>query len=186
MTVLRYAYDQRTGAFVGQIEAQESPLEPGVILEPAFSTPTEPPAASAKTAARWTGVAWTIMPDHRGEVWFSGMAPTVVDFLGDPAAHNLTAEPVLPPPPPPSSCSKLGLMRAFKARGLWETVRAMIASNADMAEEWALAIEIQKSDPLIQVALAGLAQQGIAMSDADVDKLIADAVAAVAAQPQAA
>jgi hypothetical protein len=39
-----YTYNPITGELVGISEADESPLEPGVILMPAYSTELEPPA----------------------------------------------------------------------------------------------------------------------------------------------
>ncbi|MBE7196589.1 MAG: hypothetical protein INR70_02130 [Parafilimonas terrae] len=176
----RYAFDTRTGVYVGPAELHPDPLNPGQFLEPWGTTALAPPAAPAGEAAVFANGAWSLVADHRGEVWFKGTDPLLVDFLGDPAAQDLTKAPVLPALPPPSSCTRLGLMRAFKARGLWETVKEMIAANADLQEEWDLAVEIRKSDPLILTALGALTQVGIAFSDADVDKLIADAVAAVA------
>ena len=183
----RYAYDARTKAFAGVTEAQPDPLDPSNVLEPAFTTTKAPEAAPAGQAALWDGMGWTLTQDHRGEVWYKDNAPVLIDFLGDPAVQGFApSQPDLPPNPPPVACTKLGLKRAFGDRGLWTTVRAMIASDPDMQEEWDLAISVEKSDPLIQKALAALAQFGIAMSDADVDALIADAVKAVAAQPVAA
>ncbi|MDP4005054.1 hypothetical protein [Methylobacterium sp. NEAU K] len=133
-----------------------------------------------------------LFPSGQRLIEISGVDPTEANPLGlfeemtfDPVSLTFSA-PVAPTPPPPTSCTKLGLKRAFDQRNLWPTVREMIASNADMQEEWDLAVSVQKSDPLIQVAIAGLAQQGIAMSDADVAKLIADAVAAVAPPAQVA
>lgn len=40
-----YAYHPETGVFLGTTEADESPLEPGVFLLPAFSTEQKPPRA---------------------------------------------------------------------------------------------------------------------------------------------
>jgi hypothetical protein len=168
----RYAYDSRTGAYVGTTEAHEDPMNPGTYLEPAFSTTVAPGDAPAGQVAVFGNGAWTFVTDHRGETWFKGAEPVLVDFLGDPAAQDLTAEPVLPPAPPPSSCSKLGLKRAFDEKKLWTTVRAMLASNADLQEEWDLAIEVRISDPLVKIAVAGLAQLGIPLSDADVQALV--------------
>jgi hypothetical protein len=92
------------------------------------------------------------------------------EFRAVAAAHD----PTKPGPPtgPVPYCSKLGLKRAFEEKGLWPTVRAMIAGDADMAEDWGLAIEIRITDPIVAKARAGLAQQGIALSDADVLALV--------------
>lgn len=133
-----------------------------------------------------------LFPSGQRLIEILGVDPSVTDPLAlfeemtfDPASLTFSA-PVVPTPPQPTSCTRLGLMRAFKARDLWETVRAMIAANSDLQEEWDLAVEIRKSDPLILTALGALTQLGIPFSDADVDALIADAVAAVAPPVQAA
>ena len=91
----------------------------------------------------------------------------------DPDAPILTA-------PPPTSCSKLGLKRAFDEKKLWTTVRAMIASDAGMQEDWDLAVELRITDPIVRKAVAGLAQLGIPLSDADVQALVTRANALVA------
>jgi hypothetical protein len=56
----------------------------------------------------------------------------------------------------PVSASKLGLKRAFGELGIWETVRSAIASNPDAQEEWELAIEVKRTDPLVQIMIAAL------------------------------
>lgn len=62
------------------------------------------------------------------------------------------------PPPPviPESATKLGLMRALREIGQWDTVKAAIAAHPDTQEEWDLAIEIKRSDPLTQSLIASL------------------------------
>jgi hypothetical protein len=57
--VLAYNYSEGTGAYLGFEEADESPLEPGVFLLPAYSTAIVPPAEEAGFYRRWTGTAWT-------------------------------------------------------------------------------------------------------------------------------
>lgn len=89
----------------------------------------------------------------------------------DPVALTFSA-PAAPPLPVATFCSRLGLKRAFEERGLWETVRAMIASDAVMSEDWSLATQIRITDPIVAKARAGLAQQGIGLSDADVQALV--------------
>ncbi|MFF9549425.1 hypothetical protein [Methylobacterium fujisawaense] len=168
----RYAYDARSGAYVGTVEAHDDPMNPGSFLEPAFSTTIAPGDAPAGQVAVFASGAWAFVADHRGETWFKGPEPVLVDFLGDPAAQDLTAEPVLPPAPPPSSCSKLGLKRAFTEKGLWETVRFMISQDPDMQEDWDLAVELRITDPIVKKAVFGLAQAGIPLSDADVQNLV--------------
>jgi hypothetical protein len=86
----------------------------------------------------------------------------------DPAALTQSA----PPPVAPTGCTKLGLKRAFDERGLWPTVRAMIGSDDDMQEEWDLATVLQVCDPIVQKAIAGLAQLGITLAPGDVARLM--------------
>lgn len=55
-----YNYHPETGQLLGQSEADESPLEEGVFLIPAFSTPTIPPACSDAQYVVFNGSAWEI------------------------------------------------------------------------------------------------------------------------------
>ncbi|MGY3527682.1 hypothetical protein [Bradyrhizobium sp. USDA 4452] len=79
-----------------------------------------------------------------------------------------------PPPAVPESCTKLGLKRAFDELGTWAAVKAAIAADANAQEEWDLATEIRRADPLVQhmIAVVGL-------SDARVDQLLIRANALV-------
>lgn len=63
---------------------------------------------------------------------------------------------VAPPAPVPTSCTKLGLKRAFDELGRWSAVKAAIASNPDTQEEWNLAVEIKRTDTLVQGMIAAL------------------------------
>jgi hypothetical protein len=76
------------------------------------------------------------------------------------------------PPIVPTTCTRLGLKRALEERGLWPTVRAMIASDPNMQEEWDLATVLQTSDPIVQKAIAGLGQLGVALTPADLAALM--------------
>lgn len=60
-------------------------------------------------------------------------------------------DPYVPPSlPVPTSASKLGLKRALAEIGLWDQVKAAIAADPDIQEEWNLGIEIRRTDPLTQ------------------------------------
>lgn len=48
----------RNGIFVGFSVADESPLEPGVLLMPADSVDVAPPTFKEGFCHRWTGLAW--------------------------------------------------------------------------------------------------------------------------------
>lgn len=63
------------GYFVGPVNADPSPLEPGVWLIPGGCVTTAPPDIAEDEGARWTGDAW------------------IIETIPEP-------EPDLPPPPP--------------------------------------------------------------------------------------
>ncbi|MBN9601816.1 MAG: hypothetical protein J0G33_02675 [Afipia felis] len=75
------------------------------------------------------------------------------------ANKNYGIAPYVPPVVPvtvPTSASKLGLKRAFTELGQWDNVKAYLAANPDLQEDWDLAIEIKRSDSLTQGAVTAL------------------------------
>ncbi|WP_439357766.1 hypothetical protein [Bradyrhizobium sp. DASA03007] len=72
------------------------------------------------------------------------------------AAGNTPDPYVAPPVPVPTSCTKLGLKRAFDEIGQWSAVKANIAANPATQEEWDLCIEVKRSDPLVQGMIASM------------------------------
>lgn len=97
-----YTFDINTGVYVGQRMAQVDPLETKargqtVYMQPGRNATTViPPAVGPKQAARWTGAAWEVVPDHRGETWWRDwQTPVVIDMLGPPRG----VEPLKPPAP---------------------------------------------------------------------------------------
>lgn len=80
-----------SGVFIDVTEAFESPLEPGVFHLPAGCVEAEPPAAEAGKVVVWTGDAWTLVADHRGEVWYVDGDAATIDFIGDPAERGYSA-----------------------------------------------------------------------------------------------
>lgn len=58
---IAFQYD-RAGYYQGEVEADESPLEPGVYLLPARSTMIPPPAdVPAGRCPRWNGASWVLV-----------------------------------------------------------------------------------------------------------------------------
>lgn len=56
----------RMGFYVGVTEADESPLEPGVVLMPAGAVAMAPPEAwPAGLWPRWNGSSWTLVNEPR-------------------------------------------------------------------------------------------------------------------------
>lgn len=75
------------------------------------------------------------------------------------ANNNYSISPYITPITPakvPNSASKLGLKRAFTELGQWDNVKAYLAANPDLQEDWDLAIEIKRSDPITQGAVTAL------------------------------
>lgn len=92
-----YLYDAVTGAYAGVYEAQESPLEPGVFIEPTCSTSIAPPIAGENQIAIFTNTTWTIEPNYVGETMYdqsTGATQTVTEYGELPNGFALT-----PPPP---------------------------------------------------------------------------------------
>lgn len=84
-------------------------------------------------------------------------------------------EPPTPAPIVPSSATKLGLKRALSEIGQWTSVRAAIAADPDLQEDWDLATEVRRSDPLTQAMITFLE-----LTDGEVDNLLVRAAALVA------
>jgi hypothetical protein len=83
--------DPSTGEYRGARPLPIDPLETAYAGEPRYAQPgqydvtEEPPAAGANEAARWTGSAWEVVADHRGETrWTSYTESYVVVALGEP------------------------------------------------------------------------------------------------------
>lgn len=89
---LIYSYEPGSGAFTNVTYADPSPLEPGVWLYAAHTTTERPPDYAEKQIPQWSGSAWQVIPDHRGETWFMpDGTPYFIDRIGDPAIAGLTS-----------------------------------------------------------------------------------------------
>ena len=55
-----YHYHPETGVYLGVGIADESPLEPGVFLIPAFATDVEPPACGANQTVKFISEVWVL------------------------------------------------------------------------------------------------------------------------------
>lgn len=90
--------------------------------------------------------------------------------IGGTYIDGVYTPPAQPEPitiPPPTSCTKLGLKRTLDELGQWQAIKAAIASNPDVQEEWDLAIELRRNDPIVQhmITVTG-------MTDEQVDALL--------------
>lgn len=92
-----FSYHPRTGEYLGMVNADESPLEPGEYLIPAYATrepiPDEIPQGHRLV---FKDGKWVAMLDLRGTVrWKRNGQPVTITELGVPDAGLL-----LEPPPP--------------------------------------------------------------------------------------
>jgi hypothetical protein len=94
-TKLVHLYDGTTGEYKGDYSAQESPLEPGVFIEPEHSTYLALPAVAANQTAVFGSGAWSVVPDFRGQTWFDKVtgAQTIIEVLGAPASNLQPSQP---------------------------------------------------------------------------------------------
>lgn len=71
------------GVFVMAVEADESPLEPGVYLIPGGAVDAAPPEMPAGQRARWDGAAFVLEPLPPGEVLPPWVPPTPEQLQAD-------------------------------------------------------------------------------------------------------
>ncbi len=86
MNTTIYHFDPITCEYLGQSEADESPLEPGVLLLPAHVTRHAPPPTGERETAVFDAEAnaWLVMPDYRAIDLYSvhDGSPVAVADLG--------------------------------------------------------------------------------------------------------
>lgn len=103
-----FNFDPATGAYTGTGTASIDPLETAaayandpnadpIYLIPANATAFAPPSFVAGQCPVFKNGAWSIVPDHRGEMWFSkDGTPVRVESVGNPEDAGLSA--IKPPP----------------------------------------------------------------------------------------
>lgn len=85
-----YGFDAATGESTGVIDCDRDALGGG-WLQPWNSTSARPPDAGEKQVAVFANGEWSLVPDHRGETWYDGQMPVLVEAIGAPP--GLTPEP---------------------------------------------------------------------------------------------
>lgn len=154
-----YAYDATTKEYLGTTQAQESPLEKGVILMPANSTQVPPPSViGEKQAAVWNSSGWwDIVADLRGTVYYAndGKEYTHKELVNLPE-WALLEKPVISEPEEPEKTvfSKLAIRRACRTLGLEGKLNAMLEASEVFRADWTDAQDIDLADPVLLQALA--------------------------------
>lgn len=87
-------------------------------------------------------------------------------IVGKDGSYSAPDHPAATPGDPviPGSATKLGLKRALAETGdkavftspQWQAVKDLLAGDADLQEDWDLAIEVKASDPVVQGAVKAL------------------------------
>ena len=161
-----HTYDRTTGLYLGAVTADPSPAEPGVWLYPAFATLVPPPVSGPQQAAVWSGEAWTLVPDHRGETrWLDHATSYVVETLGEP--EGSIEQPPAPPQPivVPASVTNFQARAALIAAGLFDQVDAAVHASGDQLaiQAWEYANNVYRQSSLIAQlgAALGLTEQQI-------------------------
>lgn len=88
MKIFHYSND--TGEYFGEGVADINPVDTDDYIIPAFSTTIEPPVKQDGFTAVFDGEQWSMVPDHRGQVWFNGREAVEIETLGDPTVEGLT------------------------------------------------------------------------------------------------
>lgn len=92
-----YSYDAETGEFTNQITLLVDPETPGRWQVPEDCTTEPVPTVGDGQAARWAGVEWEVVTDHRGEYWLpDGSAHFISDLGVERPAGALTEKPKTP------------------------------------------------------------------------------------------
>lgn len=79
------------GFLIGEVKAQESPLEPGKFLIPGGAYPEEPPQYGENEIPKRVGNAWQIVPNFSGKLYFHKTTRTAKIFeLGEEFDSNYT------------------------------------------------------------------------------------------------
>jgi hypothetical protein len=112
------------GLFVEEVQARESPLEPGVYLIPAGCVEEPPPAAEATKVAVWSAGTWALIADHRGEVWGTDSEAVTVDFIGEPEERGYSLVALAP---------SLERLRAAKIAAISASADALLTAGAPVS-----------------------------------------------------
>lgn len=79
-----YNYSKSTNEYCGYEKASLSPLERGVYLIPAFSTPIKPPEVGHGFVPCFIDGSWEVKEDHRGTIAYrkSDGKPMLITMIG--------------------------------------------------------------------------------------------------------
>jgi len=149
MTKTIYSYDRDTKEYAGSAHADESPLEPGVFLIPAYATDVEPPAAGPREVAVFGNGAWAVVSDWRGVPLYSTTdgSAVAIDEIGKTPQESGATETAMPSDvhtwdgaawalDQAKVAAKTAKTRAAAAQEIDETIAAIYFSKEKFAREY--------------------------------------------------
>lgn len=141
-----------SGVFVGMVQAQESPLEPGIYLIPGGAVDSPQPEIPTNHYAQWNGAGFDILE-----------IPPEFEPEPEPATELEPYKPV--------AVSMRQARLALLAAGHLDTVESAMAMQPKAAQiEWEYATEVQRNSPLT-TAMAAVLE----LSEAQLDELFTQA-----------
>jgi hypothetical protein len=91
---LVHHFAPETGEFLVSSSADESPLEPGVVIIPANATIMQPPSVSPGEVAVFRSDGWEIVEDHRGiTCWLQDGSQHIITSIGPPPEGSVLLRP---------------------------------------------------------------------------------------------
>ncbi|WP_127076141.1 hypothetical protein [Rhodomicrobium lacus] len=81
------------------------------------------------------------------------------------AAGNAPSPAPVVPEPVPSSVTPLQLVRALRQAGLKEAFDEALAANSEASEDFALAREIERDDPMVATIATALGKSAVEVDD---------------------
>lgn len=140
------------GVYVGIATSYESPLEPGVFPLPAGCVEQAPPEPAAQQVAQMIDGVWELVPDHRGETWYLGQEPIIVDFVGNPRERGLSLVPV--DVPVPSTEPTLAELRVVKLSAIVAKADELLSIGALASDALHIALDDGSRGDLTAMATA--------------------------------
>jgi hypothetical protein len=166
------------GYFVGLTEADESPLEEGVLIIPRGAYLDEPPEPGLHQCVQRFGDDWALAPDWRGHQYWTAAGDhiTITQRGIEPPADAL-ASPPAEQPKPVTLVSMRQARLALLAAGRLQDVDAAITSlpepDRSRAQiEWEFASHVERSSGVITMLAAALS-----LNETQIDSLFEQAAA---------
>ena len=133
-----FHFDPTTNEYIGASMADESPLEPGVFLVPAYATEIEPPACDEGQRAVFDGMAWGVEAIPQPDPPPAEPTPTVPDVVTMRQA-------------------RLALLQNGMLTQVNTAVANMPGTAGDAARiEWEFSSTVERNRPLVQSLIGAL------------------------------